>query len=838
MFISVTTSESFIQYFDHLSAAIAPELVSENVADVEMHTKGPLGNLWPETTTLLRGILRQSKTVQQGAYWVEGTANSPDRDYPVRFPLVRRTVRLERDQNANPVLCDPGPWQAHRLLGKLEPATSMDDPYADPQLRKITDAFVNGLDPEMYRVAVRAEYGLWHDDGGRDSVTLFPFASDRASAFDAIYGPGDDLLDHEDEHLEDGKPLRTPVTLNAEQTYAVEQARDRKVTVLSGPPGTGKTHALTAVLFEQLVAQRSTLIVTATEPAREAIETMLDSYQAVPVVRFGRDVSPIVLGNALAERASSLRVQGRRGELTKALDRAQDELAHYRSLAAALLSPQPPTSQTARRGDQPWWKRLLGGPWPAGADIDLPDDLDVDGVLDRLYQSDQQRRELAVDLFVAAYLGSVKPAHRRKLAELARALRLAPIARRDALAGLDAEGIAAAPIWLGTLDSVDTFLPPVASMFDLVIFDEASQVSQLDAAGALRRARRVLVIGDPHQMRHRALTTDSQREAAATIANLAEPDQAIADESRLSLYDVAAGVAPIIRLVDHYRSSPHIIAFSNEHFYAGELRLMTRHPWRESRDSIHLVDTRARVGPLARAQIDAAIRTAQTAQGHGYASVGVVVPDPENVAYATEVAKRILGPRDSSRPRLRIGEPRSFQGIELDVMIIVTGVGQGAGAPLALDRLAVYQDPNTLNTVITRARYDVFVVAGHRIEDLPAGLWRSYLESEAKPPCDSDRLVTQDAWKQLLGAETEAVGDVRVRPDYRVGPHVIDLVVGPGRLAFGVFTAVHRDGVEAHIERYVALRNLGWTLMHVLERDWIGRDAEAVIEIVRRARRV
>lgn len=851
----VTTD--FLRYFDHLDEALAPELVASNISRVEMHTKGPLGNFWPETTELLRGILNQRQVVFQGVYWVEGTAQSLIRDYPLRFPLLRRRVQLERDQNGNALLSNPGPWEPgsavadHPDLAGVDTIPVSEDPYGDRDLRRVADAFVADLDPAIYRVRLSTSYGLWIVDGDPGSVTLFPPStqSDPPTAFGAVYGlePAPNATeagpdpDGDQPDRETPQALVTPVVLNHEQRIAIQQARDLDITVISGPPGTGKTHALTAIIFEQLVAARATLIVTATEPAREAIETMLSAYEALPVVRFGRDVSPVVLGNALAERATSLRVQGRSGDLTKTLRRLDGDWSRYQALAASVLGAESPTTPPSGRR---WWRRVArrsprsDGTHGLDGEHRAAGENRVDDVLDRLYRCDQQRREVAVDHFAATYLGTIKPGQRRKLAALARALRLDPMARRDALGDLDAGVVSAAPIWLGTLDSVDSFLPPVESMFDLVIFDEASQISQLDAVGALRRARRALVVGDPHQMRHEPRTTAAQRQAAAEAANLSGSDRAIVDESRLSLYDVAAGAAPVTRLVDHYRSSPHIIAFSNKHFYADALRLMTRHPWRESRDSIHLVNTRASIGPVARAQIDTAIQTARTAQGHGYGSVGVVVPDADNVAYATEVAKAVLGPQQSASPWLRIGEPRSFQGIEIDVMIIVTGVGQGPSTPLALDRLDIYEDPNILNTVITRARYDVYVILGHAVDDLPDGLWRSYLESEDRPPYPTRSRVADESWKRLLAAETEQVGDLDVRIDYQVGPHLIDLVVGPGRLAFGVFTAVHRDGVDAHIERYFALRDLGWKLMHVLETDWSGRDPEAVIEIVRRAQRV
>src|SRR5688500_17704645 len=56
------------------------------------------------------------------------------------------------------------------------------------------------------------------------------------------------------------------------------------------------------------------------------------------------------------------------------------------------------------------------------------------------------------------------------------------------------------PCVLVSPDSVARFFPAASNQFDLVVFDEASQIRVADAVGALGRARAAVVVGDSKQM--------------------------------------------------------------------------------------------------------------------------------------------------------------------------------------------------------------------------------------------------------------------------------------------------------------------------------------------------
>lgn len=116
--------------------------------------------------------------------------------------------------------------------------------------------------------------------------------------------------------------------------------------------------------------------------------------------------------------------------------------------------------------------------------------------------------------------------------------------------------------------SVAQYLPPNGITFDLVIFDEASQLKPEQALGALARGRRAVVVGDTNQLP----PTDFFNRIGADHDDAGEEDDDIAETS--SILESAATTSPSEMLRWHYRSrDPRLIQFSNERFYDGRLVL-------------------------------------------------------------------------------------------------------------------------------------------------------------------------------------------------------------------------------------------------------------------------
>lgn len=121
-----------------------------------------------------------------------------------------------------------------------------------------------------------------------------------------------------------------------------------------------------------------------------------------------------------------------------------------------------------------------------------------------------------------------------------------------------------APCILMSPLSIAQYLPAEQALFDVVIFDEASQITTWDAVGAIARGRQTVIVGDPMQLpptNFFGRNEDEQEDVEYYETDL----ESILDEAK------ASGL-PVHDLRWHYRSRHEsLIAFSNWHYYGNRL---------------------------------------------------------------------------------------------------------------------------------------------------------------------------------------------------------------------------------------------------------------------------
>ncbi|GHV00453.1 hypothetical protein FACS1894211_07790 [Clostridia bacterium] len=123
-------------------------------------------------------------------------------------------------------------------------------------------------------------------------------------------------------------------------------------------------------------------------------------------------------------------------------------------------------------------------------------------------------------------------------------------------------------IWLMTPEAVSELLPLESGLFDLLIFDEASQMYVEKGVPAIFRAKKVVIAGDSKQLRPSSLGA-GRIEYDEEAEDDAAPNAALEEES---LLDTARFKYPAVTLNYHYRSQfEELIAFSNYAFYRGGL---------------------------------------------------------------------------------------------------------------------------------------------------------------------------------------------------------------------------------------------------------------------------
>jgi hypothetical protein len=436
--------------------------------------------------------------------------------------------------------------------------------------------------------------------------------------------------------------VESPYLLTPVQKMAVSQSRSEPVTVVSGAPGTGKSHTVAAIACDALARGRRVLIAAKSDASVDALIDILERGPGPDPIVFGSNERREALAARLA--AGQLRpsagsdLSAAKERLAVAIDRrnrarshiaerlaaellagdTDDELAVARVTAPNLFDPgqsvpvldellegaaKPVSGWLSRRRHRKAlveFRKLTGAAAGVGVDdigraakvaaaarmsseLASAGGLEVGAAWDRLLTADDEVRTLlgrwlALESRSAERINS---SSLRAVAAVSTALRSGRAARREQLRRLDDDKLTRAlPLWVGTLSDIDDLLPAVPALFDLVVLDEASSIDQPLAAPALLRAGRAVIVGDPRQLRHVSFLSDQQLRAA-TADNGLDEDPALAarlDVRRNSTFDLAVGVVPVVTLGEHFRSDPHLVEFVSRRLYGGEVQVATRSP--------------------------------------------------------------------------------------------------------------------------------------------------------------------------------------------------------------------------------------------------------------------
>jgi hypothetical protein len=320
------------------------------------------------------------------------------------------------------------------------------------------------------------------------------------------------------------------------------------------------------------------------------------------------------------------------------------------------------------------------------------------------------------------------------------------------------------PCVLVSPDSLARFFPVRAGMFDLVVFDEASQIRVADAVGAMGRARAVVVVGDSKQLPPSTFAesmSDASQGSDVSGASgvVTGPDVswdavgAVLDEESILSECVQARV-PRLWLTWHYRSRDEsLIAFSNQHYYDGRLstfpapssperpghgirlvrvegvfhRAATRGP-RSVRDPAGGVGL-LRTNPVEAEAVvrDVLSRFAESADA--VPSLGVVTLNAPQRALVEQLLRgsgddRVLQALDGGADGegLFVKNLENVQGDERDTILLSTAFSadETGRLPLNFGPLNREGGERRLNVAVTRARREVVVFSSFDPADLHA----------------------------------------------------------------------------------------------------------------------
>ena len=415
------------------------------------------------------------------------------------------------------------------------------------------------------------------------------------------------------------------------------------------------------------------------------------------------------------------------------------------------------------------------------------------------------------------------------------------------------------PVMLMSPLSVAQYLDMDGPKFDIVVFDEASQMPTVDAVGAICRGKSIVIAGDPKQMSPTNFFT----------ANVVDDDENDYDDMESILDDCISISMPSRYLGWHYRSKHEsLIAFSNQNYYNGRLVTfpsvddMVQHvTWQHVEGFYDYGKTRTNKAE-AEAIVAETIRRMKTDPDR---SVGIVAFSKQQSDLIEDIFnEQILKypeldirNRDADEP-LFIKNLENVQGDERDVILFSVGYGPDKNEKLVMNfgPLNRVGGERRLNVAVSRARYEMKVFSTLRPEQIDRrrtksdgvlGLKQFLLYAQqgvlvAKEISKSDESGNTDRLQPVIEQLAEALrqkGYV-VNTDvgtsaFRVDVAVVDPsnedryllgIICDGYNYYNLKTARDREVVIPSV-----LNSLGWNLMHVWSVDWLLRP-DSIMELI------
>lgn len=272
------------------------------------------------------------------------------------------------------------------------------------------------------------------------------------------------------------------------------------------------------------------------------------------------------------------------------------------------------------------------------------------------------------------------------------------------------------PCWMASPESVSAIFP-METLFDLVIFDEASQCFSERGLPAMYRGRQVLIAGDGQQLRPNDLYQVRWTDESSDDADLEVE----------SLLELAERYLPTVHLQGHYRSKAmELIAFSNRNFYGNRLQLL---PERNSLNrhepalEYHKVDGVWANQTNEAEACEVVRRVLDYIENFPDKEIGVVTFNAPQQNLILDILEESLADSNTPFPdSLFVKNIENVQGDERDVIIFSVGYAPDKSGKLALQFGSLNQSggENRLNVAVTRAREKIIIVTSIYPEQLRA----------------------------------------------------------------------------------------------------------------------
>ena len=500
--------------------------------------------------------------------------------------------------------------------------------------------------------------------------------------------------------------------LNTEQFKALKNAYTYSNSVIVGPPGTGKTYTITSIISDAVVKNQSVLVVSKTKQAVEVLRGMLqDDFELkdhlihTTGARYKLNLKSKIrryLSGITANKPVDLD-ESRISRLFERLEAAEER---FEECVANELEKSDLDFKDSLSFMELWRKYYLKAITFDDTKIwDIFKGIEKLLLLLEIDTRSFSKRKILYNIKNNSHT------FRKDIALFYDALDSNSFTKyKTILEEVNHQNILKVfPIWLANLSDLNSVLPLQKNLFDLVIIDEATQCDIASALPALYRAKRVVITGDPNQLRHYSFVSTAQQNSLLDKYNL--PGDKIFDYRNRSILDLfisnVQSQDQVTFLREHFRSTPSLIEFSNQHFYDGQLKVLKSTPKHTTNKQIELIEidgVRNEKGineieaKAILSKLDQLIEDASEDQFPP--SIGIISPFNSQVTYIKKLLKESYKLEVLNRFNILCGTPYNFQGSEREIVLISFCVCNNTHASAFIHA----NKPEVLNVAITRAK--------------------------------------------------------------------------------------------------------------------------------------
>ena len=417
------------------------------------------------------------------------------------------------------------------------------------------------------------------------------------------------------------------------------------------------------------------------------------------------------------------------------------------------------------------------------------------------------------------------------------------------------------PCFLMSPLSIAQFLNPRGTRFDLIVFDEASQVRPEDAVGALLRGEQLVVMGDVQQLPPTSFFDTLGGDRDRDDEDSDEPQVASVTDVESILHQCARSY-PTKMLNWHYRSRHEsLIAISNSLFYENALHVYPSSiDWADDigLQFVHLPHTLYDRGKSSMNRLEAQAVAAAAIEHYRHSpgkSLGVGtfnIKQQQAILEEIEVQLRAhpemeLLFKSDKWEHFFVKNLETIQGDERDVILISVGYGRDSAGKLSLNFGPVNRDggERRLNVLMSRARERCVVFSNFTASELSLdstaskGLLtlKSFLEfaqTRQLPRDMQSRDDTDSPFEDAVASVLRSHGH-EVRVQVGCAGFRVDLAVVDPRERGRYLLGIECDGAKYHSSpvardrdrlRQQILESLGWTIYRIWSTDWYRNRAD------------